>query len=106
MSSRSALAVAALSLAVSFPALGADLDSLQRTKTAILPSGGFYSLYQGRCADERSAWIARLDGGVRWCARAEGNLNCFPRPQQALQSACAQQTVAVTERETAAPIEF
>ena len=70
MNSRSAFAVAALSLAATVPALGADLDSLQKTKTAILPGGGFYSLYQGRCADERSAWIARLDGGVRWCAQA------------------------------------
>lgn len=64
-------------------------ESLQRLKTAILPSGGFYSLYQGTCDDKSQAWIARLEGGARWCARSGEALSCYRRSAQALQTACS-----------------
>ena len=71
---------------------------LVKTKTAILPSGGFYSLYSGTCHDNTEAAIARLDRGRDWCFSADGKeLSCVNGRQEAIALACAKTTVASTQ---------
>jgi hypothetical protein len=78
------------------PAYAADGITLDRVKTGILPSGGFYSLYEGACADRNVVSVASLDRMRRWCINASGELACVREPQEAVQMACARNGLAST----------
>lgn len=81
------------------PVQAAGDMSLQKTKTGILPSGGFYGIYQVDCHGQRSASIVSLDRRGRWCTNYEGELSCFRRSQEASHMACATADVAATEED-------
>ncbi len=70
----------------------------EKVKTGILPSGGFYSLYDVSCNDDTTSSIASLDRGVKWCALTGSTLACFRIADQASDTACASLQVAANER--------
>lgn len=91
------LSILALAVSIGVSASLAQADNpvpLVKTKTAILPSGGFYSLYAGTCLDQTEAAIASLERGKRWCFSSDGELSCVSGRQEAIQLACLQNTVA------------
>lgn len=81
------------------PLYAAGDISMQKTKTGILPSGGFYGIYQVECHDQSSASIVSLDRRGRWCVNYQGELNCFRRSQEASHMACANVDVAASEED-------
>jgi hypothetical protein len=81
------------------PTQAAGTISLEKTKTGILPSGGFYGLYQVTCHDQSSASVVSLERRGRWCLNYEGELSCFRRSQEASHMACASADVAVSEQD-------
>lgn len=94
--------IATLALAVSIGTTASLAQAegrivLEKTKTAILPSGGFYSLYSGTCHDQSEAAVASLDRGRRWCYSVDGDLSCVDRRQEAIQLACARASVASSQ---------
>jgi hypothetical protein len=70
-------------------------DSLQldKVKTGILPSGGFYSIYSVTCEDQSTSHIARKQRD-RWCTGSDSQLECFRKASEASQMACAGMKVA------------
>jgi hypothetical protein len=75
----------------------ADEIALKKVKTAILPSGGFYSIYEATCYDKSVVTLASLDGSRRWCIASAGELACEYRSRSALLKACAQSSLAAGE---------
>ena len=69
----------------------------EKVKTGILPSGGFYSLYEVGCDDQFTATIASLNRNRRWCSSHNGELSCFSRRQEASTRACMSGEVATSE---------
>jgi hypothetical protein len=67
---------------------GSDTLSRKNVKTGILPSGGFYRIYEVACNDDSSASVASIDGNRRWCVLNEEELNCFARAREASNMAC------------------
>ena len=76
---------------------------MDKTKTAILPSGGFYSLYEAACPDGSSTEVASMRRGLRWCTARSGELVCFRRPAEVLELACASNQLAASDPGQAAP---
>jgi len=74
-----------------------DPSSLEKLKTGILPSGGFYSMYAVDCPDQSTGAVASLDDRRRWCTFNSGELNCFSRKQEASYSACMSGAVATSD---------
>lgn len=72
----------------------ADRIHLNKVKTAILPTGGFYSIYEGTCHDSEGIAIASMERMRRWCFNAGGELSCMPKAQEAAQMACARSDLA------------
>ena len=68
-----------------------DMD---KVKTGILPSGGFYSLYEVDCPDQFTAAVASLRGKRRWCTSTDGEMSCFSRKQDASLKACGARAMA------------
>jgi len=91
------LICAACLVAVSSQA--SEATSLKKSKTGILPAGGFYSLYEASCDDQRTVSLASLERRGRWCSEYQGELNCFRQSKQALQAACVSRELAKTEEE-------
>ena len=75
-------------------ASGASLD---RVKSGILPTGGYYHLYEARCADQQLVTVASTDRSTRWCAERGGDVSCFRRSQDAVVAACSSQVAGVTQ---------
>lgn len=71
-----------------------DTFDTERVKTGILPTGGFYSIYAVDCPDKFTAAIASLRDKRRWCSLNNGEMNCFPKKQEASYSACMSGAVA------------
>ena len=71
--------------------------SLERTKTGILPNGGFYSMYAVTCSDQTVAEVASTDRRQRWCARSGAEMACYRNAEEALAKACASAQVAASE---------
>jgi hypothetical protein len=67
---------------------GSDTSSRKNVKTGILPSGGFYRIYEVACNDDSSASVASIDGNRRWCILHEEELSCFSRAREASNMAC------------------
>ena len=67
-----------------------------KVKTGILPSGGFYSLYEGTCQDRNVVSVASLDGMRRWCINASGDLACVRDSREAVEMACARSGMAAS----------
>lgn len=67
----------------------------EKVKTGILPSGGFYSLYEVGCDDKYTATIASTNGNRRWCISHNEQMSCFSRKRDASASACMSGAVAV-----------
>jgi len=76
-------------LVLSASAHGAERPDIVKVKTGILPGGGFYSLYQVDCLDDRTAAIASLDRKRRWCTLHEGDMSCSSSQQEASFKACS-----------------
>ncbi|MCR9104453.1 MAG: hypothetical protein NXI15_04110 [Gammaproteobacteria bacterium] len=74
----------------------ARLD-IEKTKTGILPSGEFYSLYNVNCQDSSSAAVVSMDRQRQWCFSPDGELSCFSTAQKASQMACAAPNLAAAE---------
>jgi hypothetical protein len=70
-------------------------DRRDAVKSGILPNGGFYTVYEVRCADTGPAAIANVDS--RWCTAPTGELTCFRTPTQAKDKACSAAAVAATD---------
>lgn len=81
------------------PTQAAGTMSLEKTKTGILPSGGFYGIYQVSCHDQSTASIVGLDRRGRWCVNYEGELSCFRRSQEASHMACTTADVVAGEED-------
>jgi hypothetical protein len=81
------LALATLALSTT-QASATDTLNREVVKTGILPSGGFYSIYEVACRDNSQANIVSLAERSRWCAGSEGELVCFKRSQLASKAAC------------------
>ncbi len=63
--------------------------AIEKTKTGILPDGGFYGLYEVSCRDDRTAAIGGLSRrSGPWCLARQGDLQCFQRSQDAAFAAC------------------
>lgn len=80
-------------------ALAAGDIRLEKVKTAILPSGGFFSIYEGTCHDSNVVSVASLDSMRRWCINASGELACARNRQEALRMACASADLAAAQDE-------
>ena len=89
-------AVVALGASAALAQAG-DHIPLEKTKTAILPSGGFYRLYEGSCHDKNVVSIASLERMRRWCFNDNGELSCYRQSQEAAQVACARSGLAANE---------
>jgi hypothetical protein len=79
-------------------------DALHRhaVKTGILPSGGFFRIYEVACPDNRQANIVSLGERSRWCTGTEGALVCFKRSRLASEAACgADNQLAATAKSAA-----
>lgn len=74
-----------------------DRIHIEKVKTGILPSGGFYSLYEVDCSGQITAAIASLNGQKRWCSLHEGAMNCHSSKQDASVSACMSGVLASTD---------
>ena len=64
-------------------------ESIQKVKTGILPTGGFFSIYEVACPQDTTASIASTDRRQRWCVEADGQLRCFGAVSEATQHACS-----------------
>jgi hypothetical protein len=62
--------------------------SLEKVKSGLLPSGGFYSVYAAECGDGSPASLASLERGSRWCTSRGEELDCFRQSADALAQAC------------------
>ena len=76
---------------------------MDKTKTAILPSGGFYSLYEARCPYGSATDIASMRRGQRWCSAPAGELVCFRQPAEALDHACLKNQMAASDPDQDSP---
>ena len=76
-----------------------DTFDTEKIKTGILPSGGFYSLYEVACDDQVTAAIASLNGKRSWCTSLNGELSCFSRRNEASNRACMSGEVAVSNED-------
>lgn len=65
-----------------------ESGSMEKVKSGLLPSGGFYSVYAVDCGDRSSASLASLENGRRWCTSSGGELDCFRQSADALAQAC------------------
>lgn len=75
--------------------------AIEKTKTGILPGGGFYGLYEVSCRDERSASIGALSRrSGPWCVERRGDLQCFQRAQEAAFTACNSLELADADSDT------
>lgn len=75
--------------------------ALERVKTGILPAGGFYSIYEVSCPDNRVATVgAPSRRGGPWCASEDGQLRCFRRSADASARACSVGSVVELERDS------
>ncbi len=83
-----AVFLGSLSLA-SFATDATEGLQLEKVKKGILPSGGFYSLYEVACNDESTTTIVSTHRQSRWCTNYDGQLNCFRRSQEASNMACS-----------------
>lgn len=88
--------IVALCLGVA-PVYGSENIALDKVKTGILPSGGFYSLYEGTCSDRNVISVASLDRMRRWCINASGELACVRESQEAVQMACSRSGLASSQ---------
>jgi hypothetical protein len=88
-------------LVLSGSAHGAGRLDIVKVKTGILPGGGFYSLYQVDCLDERTGAIASLDRKRRWCTLHEGDMICSSSRQEASFKACSTNALAASEYNSA-----
>ncbi|MEZ5503418.1 MAG: hypothetical protein R3E50_12495 [Halioglobus sp.] len=88
-----ALLFASLSLASAAGTPATALD-LQKVKKGILPSGGFYTVYQVTCVDQSTTGVISTDRQRRWCTGYGGQLSCYRRAQDAAQMACTGVSVA------------
>ena len=81
-----------LSLA-SFAAHATETLELEKVKKGILPSGGFYSLYEVECKDQSTSSVASTHRQSRWCTNYGGQLSCFRSSQEASHMACSGMSV-------------
>jgi hypothetical protein len=88
--------VTSLTLFGAFAQASSSYD-IDKVKTGILPSGGFYSLYEVDCPDQFTAAIASLNGKRRWCTSYDGQMSCFSSKQDASLKACGSGAVASAE---------
>jgi len=91
------LGTVAVWLSLSFMSIAgqaAQPPELEKLKTGILPSGGFYSIYAVACGDKAPSTIASSHRRTRWCASYDGQLNCFRSAKEASSLACSGNTVA------------
>ena len=70
----------------------------ERVKTGILPSGGFYSLYEVSCRDSSTQAIASIDTRGKWCTLYGSQLSCYRTPDQASESACTALRVTANDK--------
>lgn len=83
------LVFSALAAALSPAGGAAEPLAIEKTKTGILPDGGFYGLYEVQCRDSETAAIGALSRRAGpWCVARQGELQCFPRSQAAAWAAC------------------
>ena len=68
-----------------------------KVKTGILPSGGFYSLYEVDCPDQFTAAVASLKSNRSWCTSSDGEMSCFSSKQDASLKACGSRALASTD---------
>lgn len=71
-------------------ASASQTGELERVKTGILPSGGFYSVYTVVCSTGKAS-IARLRDSRQWCVETPelaATLECFKRSEDASNVAC------------------
>ena len=62
--------------------------SMEKVKSGLLPSGGFYSVYAVECGDRSPASLASLERGRRWCTSRGEELDCFRQSADAMAQAC------------------
>lgn len=65
-----------------------ESGSMEKIKTGLLPSGGFYSVYIVQCGDRSTASIASLERGRRWCMSRGAELDCFRQSAEAVAQSC------------------
>lgn len=65
------------------------IGSLNKVKTGILPTGGFFSIYEASCPQNTAVSIASTDRRQRWCVESDGQLRCFRAASEATRYACS-----------------
>ena len=91
-----AAVVAVVSVAPS--AWAGEAVNLEKVKTGILPTGGFYSIYEVTCMSEGRATIGALSRRAGpWCVEEGGELVCFRRSEDASARACTGLEVVASE---------
>jgi len=66
-----------------------DTAQINKVKTGILPTGGFFSIYEAACPQDASVSIASTDRRQRWCVQSDGQLRCFGAASEATRYACS-----------------
>ncbi|MCX2976975.1 hypothetical protein [Candidatus Marimicrobium litorale] len=66
-----------------------DTGSINKIKTGILPTGGFFSIYEAACPQNTAVSIASTDRRQRWCVQSDGQLRCFGAASEATRYACS-----------------
>ncbi len=66
-----------------------DTGSINKVKTGILPTGGFFSIYEAACPQDAAVSIASTDRRQRWCVQSDGQLRCFGAAKEATRYACS-----------------
>jgi hypothetical protein len=62
---------------------------LVKVKRGIMPNGGFYSIFDVSCTNEKSVQIAETDRRTRWCTLLrDSSVTCFRSPMEAATQAC------------------
>ena len=70
-------------------AQASDGGSINKVKTGILPTGGFFSIYEAACPQDAAVSIASTDRRRRWCVESDGQLRCFGAASEATRHACS-----------------
>ena len=86
-----------LLMALAGTAVATDFQAIEKVKTGILPSGGFYSLHRVSCADAPDGAVVSMNRGSRWCAARDGALECGRNAREASALACERLDIAAVQ---------
>ncbi|MEH6589616.1 MAG: hypothetical protein V7746_05120 [Halioglobus sp.] len=79
---------------VAFALEAPESAQLDKVRTALLPGGGTYSVYQVQCSNQFVSNIVEMKRGGQWCALEDGSAVCVRKSREAARLACISTDVA------------